>query len=118
MELLRLLTTPRESSKRLVCQPSPWLGGGTDRLCSGYKEFSELPLGDRQDPSHHPGFPNMLRQTKTRTYQYAKSQLKWIRKQVLPVVAEAKSLGGDVHIYVVPGGGAAETAAVPLLHGQ
>jgi len=46
----------------------------------------------------------MLAETKQRTCQYAKSQLKWIRKQLLPAVAEARALGGDVSVYVVPGG--------------
>lgn len=68
----------------------------------GYKEFSELDLND--DPASDPKFPNMLAQTKLRTYQYARSQLKWIRKQLLPAVREARSLGGEVEVFAVPGG--------------
>jgi tRNA dimethylallyltransferase len=50
----------------------------------------------------------MLALTKIRTQQYAKYQLKWIRKQLLPAIREARALGGDVEIYVVRGGGGAE----------
>jgi tRNA dimethylallyltransferase len=46
----------------------------------------------------------MLTTTKIRTQQYARYQLKWIRKQLLPAVREAKRLGGDVEVYVVRGG--------------
>jgi tRNA dimethylallyltransferase len=46
----------------------------------------------------------MLALIKIRTQQYAKYQLKWIRKQLLPAVREARALGGDVEVYVVCGG--------------
>ncbi|ORY32807.1 tRNA isopentenyltransferase [Naematelia encephala] len=69
----------------------------------GYKEFAALPL-PQSDPSLDPVFPQMLAHTKIRTQQYAKSQLKWIRKQFLPALREARRLGGEVDIYVVRGG--------------
>jgi tRNA dimethylallyltransferase len=46
----------------------------------------------------------MLERMKLSTHQYARSQIKWIRKQLLPAVKEAKALGGDVDVYVVRGG--------------
>lgn len=57
----------------------------------------------------------MLNRTKLSTHQYAKSQIKWIKKQLLPAAGEAKSLGGDVHIYVVPGGAPGEPIAREVL---
>ncbi|XAO23963.1 hypothetical protein I312_102752 [Cryptococcus bacillisporus CA1280] len=69
----------------------------------GYKEFASLPL-PFPDPQSHPLFPAMVDRTKVSTHQYAKSQLKWIKKQLLPAVREARSLGGEVEVYVVPGG--------------
>ena len=84
----------------------------------GYKEFAALSLSPGSDPLSDPHFPDMLRQTKAKTFQYAKSQLRWIRKQLLPVLMEAKRSGGDVHVYVVPGGSAAEKSAIPLLQSE
>lgn len=57
----------------------------------------------------------MLGRMKISTHQYAKQQIKWIRKQLLPAVHEARSRGGDVHIYVVPGGAAGEPLAQSVL---
>lgn len=60
---------------------------------------------------------DMLDRMKVSTHQYAKSQIKWIRKQLLPAVKEAQSLGGDVHLYVVPGGPEGEATARKVLDG-
>lgn len=57
----------------------------------------------------------MLTRMKVSTHQYAKLQVKWIKKQLLPVLHEAQSLGGDVHIYVVPGGEEGEVLAQSVL---
>lgn len=46
----------------------------------------------------------MLGRMKLSTHQYAKSQIKWIKKQLLPAIREAKEMGGELEIYVVPGG--------------
>jgi tRNA A37 N6-isopentenylltransferase MiaA len=59
----------------------------------------------------------MLARMKLSTHQYAKSQLKWIRKQLLPAVREAMGLGGDVAVYVVHGGERGETVAKGVLAG-
>jgi tRNA dimethylallyltransferase len=80
----------------------------------GYKEFAELKL-PQDDPASDRGFPAMLSQTKAKTYQYARSQLKWIRKQLLPAIREARALGGDVEIYAVPGGEAGEEPSRDIL---
>jgi tRNA dimethylallyltransferase len=50
----------------------------------GYKEFSCLDLDN--DPLSDPQFGDMLERMKLSTYQYARSQIKWIKKQLLPVV--------------------------------
>ena len=55
---------------------------------------------------------------KIRTFQYAKHQYKWIRKQFLPAVAEARAMGGDVAVYVVHGGTRDESAAKAVLYGK
>lgn len=81
----------------------------------GYKEFAGLRLPQDQ-PSSDPLFPAMLAQTKARTHQYAKSQIKWIRKQLLPAVREARSLGGEVEVYAVPGGVEGEGPARQILN--
>lgn len=52
---------------------------------------------------------------KLSTHQYAKSQIKWIRKQLLPAVKEARSLGGEVEVYVVRGGQEGQGPAIRLL---
>ncbi|WVO16118.1 hypothetical protein L204_103785 [Cryptococcus depauperatus] len=80
----------------------------------GYKEFSALPL-PQYDPQSHPLYQVMLERTKVSTHQYAKSQLKWIKKQILPTVREARSLGGKVEVYVVPSGRAGVTPAIDIL---
>ena len=82
----------------------------------GYKEFADLDLSG--DPASDPKFPAMLALTKLRTHQYARSQLKWIRKQLLPAVREARSLGGEVEIFAVPGGTAGERPAQDVLQGE
>lgn len=58
----------------------------------------------------------MVDRTKVSTQQYAKSQLKWIKKQFLPAVREARSLGGEVEVYVVPGGETGVPLATEILH--
>lgn len=70
----------------------------------GYKEFSEIPT-DQLEPGH-PLFGRSLERMKIATRQYAKSQLKWIKKQLLPAVKEArgKEQGQEVWVYVLPGG--------------
>lgn len=83
-------------------------------LTAGFKEFAELPL-PLKDVSIHPAFKPMLERMKLSTHQYAKSQIKWIRKQLLPAAAEARRLGGQVDIYVVPGGPAGELVAQNVL---
>lgn len=86
------------------------------KLTIGYKEFADLEL-----PQEHPAtdarFQKMLDRMKVSTHQYAKSQIKWIKKQLLPAVKEAQSLGGDVHLYVVPGGPVGEAIAQTVLDG-
>ncbi|RSH87237.1 hypothetical protein EHS25_003146 [Saitozyma podzolica] len=79
----------------------------------GYKEFASLQL-PQPDPTRDPAFPSMLARMKLSTHQYAKSQLKWIRKQLLPAVREAMGLG-DVAVYVVHGGERGETVAKGVL---
>jgi tRNA dimethylallyltransferase len=80
----------------------------------GYKEFSGLDL-DQGDPSSDPQFGDMLERMKLSTYQYARSQIKWIKKQLLPAVKEARSLGGDVQVYVVKGGEEGYAPSIELL---
>lgn len=70
---------------------------------------------EQEDPSADPAFGPMLDRMKLSTHQYAKSQVKWIRKQLLPAVREAKSLGGEVEVYVVQGGEAGHEPAARLL---
>lgn len=41
---------------------------------------------------------------KLSTRQYAKKQIKWIKKQLLPAIIKARSMGGEVYIYVLPAG--------------
>lgn len=86
------------------------------RLTAGYKEFADLEL-PQERPEKVPQFQKMLDRMKVSTHQYAKSQIKWIRKQLLPAVKEAQALGGDVHLYVVPGGPAGEDIARTVLDG-
>lgn len=58
----------------------------------------------------------MLERMKLSTHQYARSQIKWIKKQLLPAVKEARSLGGDVEVYVVKGGEEGYGPSTQLLH--
>jgi len=55
-------------------------------------------------PYSDPGFAQMLEQTKNRTRQYARSQLRWIKHNLLPAAREAQALGGEVEIFVIPSG--------------
>ncbi|KLT45449.1 hypothetical protein CC85DRAFT_282529 [Cutaneotrichosporon oleaginosum] len=80
----------------------------------GYKEFAGLPL-PQERPFENPEFRRMLDLMKISTHRYAKSQIKWIKKQLLPAVHEARSRGGDVHIYVVPGGAQGEPLAQDIM---
>lgn len=123
-----LRTTARVSSNPLVSAPPPpppnpllrpslFIDPRT-RLSSGrvgYKEFADLNL-EQEDPSADPAFGPMLERMKLSTHQYAKSQIKWIRKQLLPAVKEARSLGGNVEVYVVHGGEAGHEPAIKLLN--
>jgi tRNA dimethylallyltransferase len=83
-------------------------------LTAGYKEFADLPL-PQERPFDNPKFKRMLDQMKLSTHRYAKYQIRWITKQLLPAVHEARSHGGDVHVYVVPGGPAGEPLAQEVL---
>jgi tRNA dimethylallyltransferase len=85
------------------------------QLTKGYKEFSGLDL-DQENPSFDPAFGPMLDRMKLSTHQYARSQIKWIKKQLLPAGKEAKSLGGDVQVYVVRGGEEGYVPSIQLLH--
>ncbi|WWC89196.1 uncharacterized protein L201_004114 [Kwoniella dendrophila CBS 6074] len=80
----------------------------------GYKEFASLALPQR-DSLSDPAYKAALERTKLSTHQYAKSQLKWIKKQLLPAVKEAKELGGEVEVYVVNGGHKGIAPAVDIL---
>lgn len=83
----------------------------------GYKEFGDLKL-PQDDPSSDPSFPAMVDLTKARTLSYARHQLRWIRKQLLPAVREARYLGGEVDVFAVPGGRAGERPAIDVLNGE
>jgi tRNA dimethylallyltransferase len=52
---------------------------------------------------------------KLSTHQYARSQIKWIRKQLLPAIKEARSLGGTVEVYAVRGGIEGHQPSIDLL---
>lgn len=78
-------------------------------LVPGYKEFSHIPT-TRLTPSD-PLFGPALERMKISTRQYAKRQLKWIQKQLLPVIKQALDQGRadgqeeqSVWVYVVRGG--------------
>lgn len=60
----------------------------------------------------------MLDRMQLSTHQYAKSQIKWIRKQLMPAIKEARSLGGDVEVYVVRGGQEGQELAAGILKCQ
>lgn len=60
----------------------------------------------------------MLDRMKLSTHQYARSQIKWIRKQLLPAVKEARRQGGEVEVYVMKGGREGHEPAVRLLNGE
>jgi tRNA dimethylallyltransferase len=68
----------------------------------GYKEFATIPTGDLI--SEHPLFASGLERMKLSTRQYAKKQIKWIKKQLLPAVLKARSMGGEIDVYVLPAG--------------
>lgn len=70
------------------------------------------------DAFSHPGFKQMLERMKLSTHQYAKSQIKWIKKQLLPAAAEARALGGEVYVYVVPGGPDGQETARQIQEGK
>jgi tRNA dimethylallyltransferase len=86
-----------------------------NELMVGYKEFSGLDL-DQDDPLADHLFGEMLERMKLSTHQYARSQIKWIKKQLLPAVKEARRLGGDVQVYVVRGGEEGYASSTDLLH--
>ncbi|WVR06929.1 hypothetical protein IAU60_003965 [Kwoniella sp. DSM 27419] len=81
----------------------------------GYKEFATMKL-PTDNPANDPSYAPALERTKLSTHQYAKSQLKWIRKQLLPAAKEAKALGGEVEVYVVNGGEAGIRPALEAFH--
>jgi tRNA dimethylallyltransferase len=68
----------------------------------GYKEFTSIPTSELSPA--HPLFKPAVERMKLSTRQYAKKQLKWIKKQLLPAVQKAKSQGGEVYIYVLKAG--------------
>ncbi|KAL1411405.1 tRNA dimethylallyltransferase, mitochondrial [Vanrija albida] len=107
-----------EELRKVAAEHYPTMdaGGPTEGIFQsiGYKEFAGLPL-PQSDPTSSPLFNSMVDRTKLSTHQYAKSQIKWIRKQLLPAVREARTLGGDVHLFVVPGGEAGEPVARDVL---
>jgi hypothetical protein len=53
---------------------------------------------------------------KISTRQYAKRQLKWVQKQMLPVVKQARERGDEVWVYVVRGGDADAQLGEEILH--
>ncbi|KAI5449780.1 tRNA dimethylallyltransferase, mitochondrial [Naganishia albida] len=80
----------------------------------GYKEFSHIPT-DRLTPAD-PLFAPALERMKISTRQYAKRQLKWVQKQMLPVVKQARERGDEVWVYVVRGGDADAPLGEEILH--
>lgn len=68
----------------------------------GYKEFVTIPTEDLS--RDHPLFAPSLERMKLSTRQYAKKQIKWIKKQLLPAVRKARHMGGEVDVYVLPAG--------------
>lgn len=80
----------------------------------GYKEFSHIPT-DRLTPAD-PLFAPALERMKISTRQYAKRQLKWVQKQMLPVVKQALERGEDVSVYVVRGGDEDAQLGAEILH--
>jgi len=68
----------------------------------GYKEFAGIPTSELSP--NHPLFDPAIERMKLSTRQYAKKQLKWIQKQLLPAVKKAKSKGGEVYVYVLKAG--------------
>jgi tRNA dimethylallyltransferase len=76
--------------------------GSLTALLTGYKEFAAIPT-DQLSP-YHPQFAAALERMKLSTRQYAKKQLKWIRKQLLPAVRKARAEGAEVEVYVMRGG--------------
>ena len=113
-----LAPSMRQTTQRGSFNPSASLICWRPSLTSvGYKEFAELPL-PLKDPHNFPGFSGMVDVMKTRTRRYARYQLKWIRKQILPVIREARNCGDEVEIFVVPGGHTGHSVAEPLLHGE
>ena len=89
----------------------------------GYKEFSHIPTS-RLTPSD-PLFAPALERIKISTRQYAKRQLKWIQKQLLPVIRQAlnqeRTDGQEeqsVWVYVVRGGDADVALGEEILQRQ
>ena len=80
----------------------------------GYKEFAAIPTEELS--SDHPLFASGLERMKLSTRQYAKKQIKWIRKQLLPAVRKARQMGGQVDIYVLPAGRSEE--GIDLIQSQ
>ncbi|KAL7421916.1 tRNA dimethylallyltransferase, mitochondrial [Cryptotrichosporon argae] len=80
----------------------------------GYKEFAALNLS-QAEPRADPVFAAMLDRTKLSTHQYAKSQVRWIRKNLLPAVRDARRRGGQVWVYVVKGGQEGEDVGRDML---
>lgn len=85
---------------------------------TGFKEFADLSTDAHLDPSADPAFPVMLERMKLSTHQYAKAQIKWITKQLLPAVREALTSEDEVHVYAVPGGEANEEFTRQILIGK
>lgn len=74
----------------------PTTGGIFEAI--GFREFIGVDLDDEAQVAE------ALRRVKRNTHAYAKTQMKWIRNQLLPAVREA-GRRGDVQVLVVPSSG-------------
>lgn len=83
---------------------------------AGYKEFAAVSL-PTPNATSDPAYASALERTKISTHQYAKSQLQWIRKQLLPVISDVRKQGAEAFVYVVPGGPDGEVVAREILRG-
>lgn len=84
----------------------------------GFKEFHDCALPGTAETATNAGYRAGLSMTKERTSRYARRQMKWIQRQLLPVIREAKVLGGDVELYVLRGGGTDDALAADILRGR
>lgn len=82
----------------------PTTGGIFEAI--GFREFNGVDVGNEVQVEE------ALRRVKKNTHTYARSQLKWIRNQLLPAAREAGT-HGDVRVLVVPPSG---EGAVQAMH--